>query len=301
MRRPFYLLVIAVSLPFGRAASYSPESLAGELRRLESALNDPANARALTLPAAWDVSTADRDYAISTEPLRSLLAKGDRNIPQAQAGLDMLARQLENGDAPPRASGSARAQLKRILGRAEFVQTPPSPLELLREQIIQWIQELVRRIFGAAAAHPVISELLFWVVVAACVGFLAVWFFGWWNSGRLPALPQPPEAPRHLLSWQQWLAEAHRAAAAGDWRAAIHAAYWAAVARLQLSGALPEDGTHTPREYLRLYAADASQSREALAALTAALERFWYAGRAVSAGDFRESLIRLEALGCKAD
>jgi len=301
MRRPFYLLVIAVCLPFCNAANYSPASLAGELRRLESALNDPANARTLTLPSAWDVSTPERTYAISTEPLRALLGKGDKNIRQAQAFLEMLAQQLEGFDRSPPASASARAKLDRILGRSEFVQTPPSPLELLREQIIAWIQEMLRKVFGAAAAHPVISEIVFWVVVAACVGFLAVWLLGLWSRGGIASLSQPPNLPRHLRTWQEWLAEAHRAAAAGDWRAAIHAVYWSGVSRLQQSGVLPEDGTHTPREYLRLYAAGASQNREALAALTAALERFWYAGRTSGADDFRESLVRLEALGCRAD
>jgi hypothetical protein len=94
---------------------------------------------------------------------------------------------------------------------------------------------------------------------------------------------------------EEWLAAAHRAAAEGDWRQAIHNAYWAAITRLQRSGALPEDRTRTPREYLRLFS-----GREPLAALTSGLERFWYARRIARPEDFRESLNHLETLGCKA-
>jgi hypothetical protein len=99
----------------------------------------------------------------------------------------------------------------------------------------------------------------------------------------------------------------------GDSQQAIHCAYWAGVIRLQDVGALPADRTLTPREYLRNlspgnFAPDSPDnkavgphSRQPLAALTQALERFWYARRSASNEDFRESLRQLAALGCDVE
>jgi hypothetical protein len=86
----------------------------------------------------------------------------------------------------------------------------------------------------------------------------------------------------------------------GDIRTAIHCAYWAGVVRLQDMQLLPRDLTRTPREYLSLLPIH-EVSHAPLAALTAALERFWYAARPASPADLRESLDHMEALGCRLD
>ena len=52
--------------------------------------------------------------------------------------------------------------------------------------------------------------------------------------------------------WRRWLREAKEAAGRGDYRAAIHAAYWAAMVRMEEMKTLPEDRSRTPRESLRL-------------------------------------------------
>jgi hypothetical protein len=318
MRRlVFCLAAVAVGTTLALAqprAPYSPASLAAELRGLQSVLGDRSGPQARALPAAWEVETPERRYSISTEPLRKLLEaaradKSDSNIRQAKAWLGMLAQQLEGFDAAaPVSSAGARAKLSRILARREFAGAgPPSPLEQLRQRIAAWIQRLLARIFSVIAAHPTTSEFLFWVLAAACVGFLAVWLLRWWTRDRgIPPLARPDHTQAMPPTSEEWLAAAHRAAEAGDWREAIHNAYWAAICRLQQSGALPADHTHTPREYLRLVGAveDKGETARAigpLAALTSGLERFWYARRAARAEDFRESINHLEALGCQVN
>lgn len=308
----FHLAAVAVGTTLAVAqlrAPYSPRSLAAELRGLQSVLGDRSGAQARALPSAWDVETPERRYSISTEPLRTLLEaarrdKSDSSIRQAKAWLGMLAQQLEGFETAARVSSAgARARLDRILAGHEFAGAgPPSPLELLRRRIAGWIQKVLQRIFGAMAEHPTTSEFLFWVLAAGCVGFLAVWLLRWWTRDRgIPPLPRPDRTQTTVLTSEEWLAAAHRAAAEGDWREAIHNTYWAAISRLQQSGALPEDLTHTPREYLRLVRAgeDAGETARATAALTSGLERFWYARRAARAEDFCESLNHLEALGCQ--
>jgi hypothetical protein len=317
----FYLGAVAIWIPLAGAQPatrpeepYSPASLAAELRGLQSALDHGSDPQSLVFPAAWQVETSERHFSISTEPLRTLLetirkdpSRRESGIRQAQAWLDMLAQQLEGFETPaPAPPAASRAKLDKILAHPEFVVAvrPPTPLEVLRQRIIAWFQELLRRIFGAMAEHATTSEILFWIVVAACVGFLAVWLIRWWTRDRrIPGLPRPPSAETPVRTEQEWLAAAHRAAQEGDWRQAIHNAYWAAVSRLQRCGALPEDLTRTPREYLRLFAGRPAPdpSREPLAALTSGLERFWYARRTARLEDFRESLIHLETLGCKVE
>jgi hypothetical protein len=103
-----------------------------------------------------------------------------------------------------------------------------------------------------------------------------------------------------VWTWQTWVVAAREAADRGDRRAAIRCAYWAAVVRLQDLRLLPQDLTRTPREYLGLIPRH-DDTQPSLAALTSALERFWYAGRAANADDFRESVNHLEALGCRLD
>ena len=97
--------------------------------------------------------------------------------------------------------------------------------------------------------------------------------------------------------WRYWAREARAAAERGDYRAAIHAAYWTAVAQLEETRLLPEDRSRTPRESLRLvergHAAYAP-----LAQLTRRLEFTWYGFRSATPEDWDDAKKQLEALEC---
>ena len=274
-----------------------PASLADELRRIERAIRDGHGREiAASLPASWTVVAAGRRYAISTAPLRKLSASPE----QAQRWLDQLARQLESFSTAPAIPVSARTQLNRILSRREFSAVrPPTLWERILQRIFDWIAGIVRSLIGYAKQHPTTGMILFWLGALVAVGFLGFWLLRLWSGKGRTALPQP-EPPTLIQTWQQWALLAREARDRGDTRAAIHCAYWAAVVRLQDMQLLPRDLTRTPREYLSLLP-DHEISHVPLAALTSALERFWYAARPASPADLRESLTQMEALGCRLD
>lgn len=267
-----------------------PASLAAELHRLE-------NGRQIvsSLPASWVVEASGRRYSISTAPLRKMSSE------QAQrTWLDQLARQLESFPPAPSSPASARAQLDHVLSRREFAPVrPPAYWERLTQRIIDWIAGIIRGIVAFAKQHPTGGTILFWLAAAVAVGLLGFWLLRFWGGKRAAPLTQLEPATLGW-TWRQWALSAREARDRGDTRSAIHCAYWAAVVRLQDMQLLPRDFTRTPREYLGLVP-DHEISRAPLAALTSALERFWYAARPASPADLHESLDNLEALGCRLD
>jgi hypothetical protein len=267
-----------------------PASLAAELHRLE-------NGRQIvsSLPASWVVEASGRRYSISTAPLRKMSSEQSQ-----RTWLDQLAGQLESFSPAANSPASARAQLDRILARREFAPVrPPTFWERLTQRIIDWIREIIRSIVAFAKQNPTGGTILFWLAAGIAVCFLGFWLLRLWSGKRRTPLSEP--APATLgWTWQHWVRLSREAKDRGDIRTAIHCAYWAAVIRLQEMQLLPRDLTRTPREYLGLLP-EYDISHAPLAALTSALERFWYAARPASPADLRESLDHMEALGCRLD
>jgi Domain of unknown function (DUF4129) len=287
-----------------------------ELHRLENLIGggkSPDHFAALQreLPAEWQVQTKDRTYSIATAPLRLLLRKDSTH--DAEAWLHNLRAQIDSAEpaAEERRDGNAAAELKNILADSRFAAVaPPGWFEVQKQKIYRWIGQLFDELFGGMARHPLGTEILFWVLIAAAVGFVAmlVWRYFARRDGvdKWEATP----APVRLRSWQEWLRAAREAAARSDYREAVHSAYWAGIFRLQDSGALPRDRAKTPREYLRALdaprpASAAGESREKfkqpLAAITMLFERVWYANRGARPEDYTETMRQLEALGCRLD
>jgi hypothetical protein len=278
------------------AVSQSPAELAAQFRRIESGLDAIPPSPPSSWPQQWSVATSDGQYSISSQPLRALL--GEERIPAARQWLDHMAAELESYSKPAAEAGSnARATLDIILARREFSGVhPPSAWDLFRDRVALWVMSLLERLLGVAAEHGAVGQALFWILVAAAVGLIAMWLIQIWR--RTDPMLALPRVGSILMSRDSmaWLVEARKAAAAGQWREAIHAAYWAGIARLQESRTLAEDRTRTPREYLRLMPAGQPASGP-LRALTLGLERFWYAKQSAGAQDFEESLKHLETLG----
>jgi hypothetical protein len=108
--------------------------------------------------------------------------------------------------------------------------------------------------------------------------------------------------------WRDWTREASAAAARGDYRAALHSAYWAGVYRLAELGAWKLDRARTPREYLRMIGAQAQNElaeqnpvgREiALRDLTQGMEASWYGYLPATQQDYDKAVAHLETLGCR--
>lgn len=302
-------LIAAAPLLFAAAAAAqsttvfaSPGSLIAELRLLEQSVED-GGARTLSrnLPDFWAVEASGRRYSIPTAPLRSIASSNARSSDdQARRWLDNLAAELESYHEPSSAPQSARTQLNQILARREFAAVrPPTWWQLIEQRFLDWLVGIIRSIVSFAKAHPTGGTILFWLASAAAVAVLVFLLLRFWTHRNQAPLSQQEPAPVSR-TWQQWIHAAKVAADRGDLREAIHCAYWAAVIRLQDAQLLPADSTRTPREYLRLIPA-AADSLAPLAALTSALERFWYAAHPATADDLRQSFDHLEALGCRLD
>jgi len=293
--------------------AYEVVSLTAELAHISAVLEKKPGARELTalrdsLPAQWTVTTPEKEYAISTVFLRGQLNADSTSI--ARQWVEHLKGQLESYTAirPPGAANS-RAELDGILGSPEFAAVhPPTRWDIFRQRVAAWIERLLLRLFGGLVRYPIGGQILFWAVVAVCVGFLALWVFRFTVSrDRIDALP-PGHVAAPTRTWQEWIRAARLAAGKNDFREAIHSAYWAGITRLEDTGMLPKDRTKTPREYLRLILQPSTweQSspaayREPLTVLTNRLERTWYGNRAASGEDFRDTLQQVEALGCQLE
>lgn len=297
MRRLKVALLLLSTAAACRAETYDAHSLAVELRKLSGEIaRDKKSSIERSLPDAWIVESKDGAYPISTRPLRRL-AGASGNTDAARVWLDQLAEQLDAfEEAPSRSDAAAQRRLNEILATREFSGIrPPTPWELFRERVNRAIGDFFRWLFSLIAAHSIGGQVLAWIAAIAAIGFLLFLLF---KPLRRPArLASEDHAAAATRGWEEWARTAREAAARGNLREAIHAAYWCGVARLQDTGALPADGAHTPREYLRL----ARQRNAGLISLTSTLERVWYAGRAATPEDLRESFAQLEAMGCRLD
>jgi hypothetical protein len=298
------------SVPHASGAAYDAPSFVAELHRVADILKQKPSTKDLvalsnTLPSHWTVSTPQFTYSLSSEPLRRQLTSLSAN--NALTWVNHLTAEVEATYAPAAAtSPQARAELDRILARPEFAAVrPPSAWELLRRRIVAWLEEQLVRLFQGLDRHPLGGRILLWLILLGAVGFIALGLFRFLSSrDRASVLPRSAVVLA-ARTWQEWVHAAHDAAKRGDYREAVHSAYWAGVARLEDAGLLPQDRTKTPREYLRLVdtpapgpLAPAKTHREPLAALTSRLEKVWYANRDAHPEDYQDSLRQLEALGC---
>ena len=129
------------------------------------------------------------------------------------------------------------------------------------------------------------------------------------RESALASVLPPSESVIASRTWQEWIRMAREAANRGDFREAVHSAYWAGIVRLEDTSVVPKDRTRTPREYLRLVSEPAPGQllvsrpahQQPLSVLTTLMERIWYANLSASSEDFRASLRQLEALGCQLE
>lgn len=294
-------------------STYDSVSFAAELHRIADVLKkNPSNHDMVvlrdSLPKQWTVITPRRTYSIFSQPLDHLLAMN--STPSALSWVNHLADQIEAFNAPAGvARSAARPELERILARPEFAGVrPPNAWDRLRERIAAWLERQLMKILESIGQHPVTGKIVFWVLIFVGVALIALWVFRFLERrDLLHALP-PSEIIAASRTWQEWIRHAREAANRGDFREAVHSAYWAGIVRLEDAGIVPKDRSKTPREYLRIVTEPNAYElstrptyREPLSSLTSRLERVWYANRAATSEDFLESLRQLEALGCQLE
>jgi hypothetical protein len=163
-----------------------------------------------------------------------------------------------------------------------------------REAALEKFQQQLNLFFKSAARlvsrSAWVGRVIVWgFILAVCAG-LAWGLLQLERRWRIRLVPEGsfPAGAASARDWQRWLEDARRAAAAGQWREAIHFVYWAAIARLESRRLWPADRARTPREYLALVAPD-DPRKAGLTTLTGSFERVWYGGRAAAEDDYRKA------------
>jgi Domain of unknown function (DUF4129) len=318
----FYLLLAIWSAwpaAFGQSPNSSPpQSLTlkeylSELDRCGVVLNaSPVNPAAVetlraSLPSNWEVTTGGVHYTIGTQWLLGDLVEIERN-PGANSSALAIARQklklyrtdaqaLVNSMDSQQDLARSRSRLNAILSGREFRgQEGPTWFDVLERRISDWVDRQLDKIFGPIRRKK-IGNVVAWVAIGLVGVLLLFWTLRFlMRAGQGAEMDLSGAAPIGH-DWRRWLREAREAAGSGDFRAAIHAAYWTAIVRMEELKSLPEDRARTPRESLRLIGRDNS-AYAPLAQLTRRFELVWYGYRDATAADWDDAAEQLETLGC---
>ena len=220
----------------------------------------------------------------TNELLQAAEARLTQDIAQADA-----AAATQPAAAPNHSE--VRATMKQVLASRDFRNLEaPTARDSALEKLSEWLNRLFKKLskFQTSAAW-VGRVIVCGFILIVCVGLM--WgLLQLERRWRIRLVPEnsPAAGAASARDWQLWLADARRAAAAGQWREAIHFAYWAAISRLESKRLWPADRARTPREYLALV--DAEDPRRAgLATLTGSFERTWYGGRAAAESDYQKA------------
>lgn len=274
---------------------------------IENSRHQPAEIARLrkSIPTQWTVHTSDANINISNEWLRSELWNLEHHPKEA----DAIAARLEQHLSAMRAAAAeldnqkatatdARAQLEKVLSRREFHGLAgPSEWQKLMARITQWLFERITRLLSRLHINAKAGNVVAWTVIGLSLAFLCYWI---WRRLRIAALPLKASGSKQdfaARTSRQWLEEALAAAERGDYREAIHCAYWAAIAQLEDSGVLVRDRARTPRESLRQLDSRPGEQKP-LRDLTRHFELIWYGYRPASADDWSGARVQLEQMGC---
>lgn len=235
---------------------------------------------------------ANQDEAPSSPTTAELLSAAGKR----------LAAEMAQAEAPHEAAAShapERAEMNQVLAGREFRHLKErSVRDVVMEKINEWLNRLFASAGKLRARSAWVGRVVVWGFVLAVLVGLAWSLLQMERRWRMRLTPEsegPGTGTASARGWQTWLDDAQRSAEGGQWREAIHAVYWAAIARLESRRLWPADRARTPREYLALVAED-DPRKAGLARLTASFERTWYGGRAAAESDYRAAEERATAL-----
>jgi hypothetical protein len=224
----------------------------------------------------------------TSELLQSAEARLTQDLAQADG---MAAGAVAGAPAVTADHTRERDTMKQVLAGRDFRNLEaPTARDSALEKLGAWLNRLMEGFGRFKASAAWVGRAIVWgFILAVCVGL--VWGLMQLERGwRIRLVPEsgPGAGTASARDWQLWLADARRAAAAGQWREAIHFVYWAAISRLEAKRLWPADRARTPREYLALVAPE-DPRRAGLATLTGSFERTWYGGRAAGESDYRKA------------
>ena len=209
---------------------------------------------------------------------------------------------------------NARSKLAHILSGREYQTVKgESALGRVWDQIQRWISWILDHTIGRLLEKGPVRTTIFWLLVIVVFLLIALRVVRILTRlARTEALRVDGAFPPGK-NWRDWSQEALAAGRAGNYRTALHSAYWAGIYRLADSGAWRLDEARTPREYLRLLknpperesglpaaqpAADPGRVT-ALTSLTRSMESAWYGYIPATEQEFESAIDNLETLGCK--
>jgi hypothetical protein len=282
-----------------------------ELRAASAALGgeSPATIHAfrLSLPSEWIVQTDGQALSVKTDWLAAALSAQENapkgSMDELRKGRQHLAALREVAEAllspADRADlDQSRAQVDRILRDREFQGShEPSWLDKFQARVRAWIARHLEKIFGRLGVSESVGNAIAWTLVALVGLLLAFWTVRSVMNSVARAEMDLRASRSAGQDWRYWAREARVAAERGDYRAAIHAAYWTAVAQLEENHLLPEDRSRTPRESLRLVQRE-SAAYDPLAQLTRRFEVTWYGYHTATPADWDDVRKHLETLEC---
>jgi hypothetical protein len=288
-----------------------------ELRRIQSALEaNPQKAEEISaieksVPQHWDVQTPEDTYEVPGDLLRAWLdgavqdpSRRAADVQEAAQWTRELAAAADGYAASDERHPDARAKLQGILAEREFdTEYKESAWERLQRRFWAWVGRMLSRLAQRMSRYPIAARGLFWLFLIGAVVCVAMLVFRAWQRRARAEELKIPATPAVTQTWQEWMRAAKLAADGGSFRDAVHSLYWAGVVCLEDSRVIPRERWRTPRERMRRLPSDraheSARQREALHALTARLERIWYAGAPATQQDFLESLGLVEELGCR--
>jgi hypothetical protein len=272
----------------------------------------------LSLPSEWVVSMDSQAITVKTDWLTTALffeenleenhtenngvndAASAARLRQARQHLAALRDSAEALLTPSHSAELAQAhsQVDRILRDREFQGShEPSWLDKLKARVYAWISSHLQKLFGLMGISSSVGNAIAWTIVTIVALLLAFWAVRSMLAAAARSEMDLSGATPAGQDWRYWANEARSAAARGDYRAAIHAAYWTAVAQLEENQLLPGDRSRTPRESLRLLQRG-SVAYAPLAHLTRRFELTWYGYRAATSADWDDAVKQLETLEC---
>jgi hypothetical protein len=279
-----------------------------ELDRCANAIKYPADIVALrkSLPHSWVVRTGDASIEVSTDWLTSELRKAAVNPADTEvtrheidvrlAAMRKAAIELEaaSSEASP---ADARERLEKILQRQEFAGLHgPSQWEMLKARITRWLLEQIYRLLSRLHLSAATGNFVAWTIVA--IAFLALCYWAVKSLARVSkATELAVDTSIDSAEARVWAKDALAAAERGDYREAMHCAYWAAIVHLEGLGVLKRDRACTPRESLRLLDFHPNEQK-LLGDFTRRFELIWYGYRPASAEDWSGARAQLERMGC---
>jgi hypothetical protein len=257
----------------------------GWLRVLLSKAQDKDASQPKAKPAATQESQTWENVRPTPPTTTQLLADAQTRLARdlAEAGA---------GAVPFSDHASERGVMKEVLAGREFSDLEdPSAKDSVLERTGNWLNHVLESAMKASARAPWLGRVLVWgFILAVCLAL--VWALlqleHRWRIRPVPEDRGPAAGAASAIHWQLWLEDARRAAAAGQWREAIHFLYWAAISRLESTRLWPADRARTPREYLALVSSE-DPRQPGLATLTGSFERVWYGGRAAEESDYRRA------------